>query len=243
MSSTADKSWKVEALLLLGAGLLFSLSWGGLLSYAAGRFLPNLTPGDDRFVQFVIGTTSLQGAALILVHFFLRHHGVTWRRFLGLDRPALGHIVLRALAVAALATPLVLLLAAGCEQVLRAWQGDVETQAAVKVMELALSPGRRTLFLLASLVLAPVAEEILFRGILYPAIKQQGHPRLALAASAVLFSAIHFNQLAFIPFIVLAVLLTLLYERTGSLLAPILAHAAFNAANVIYFAVRQSAAA
>lgn len=232
----------MEALLLLGAGLLFSLSWGSLATYAAGKFLPKLNPGDERFLHFVIGTASLQGATILLTHFFLRHHGVGWRQFLGLDQPGLGRIALQALATTALATPLVLLLAAGCEQLLRLWQDTVELQSAVKVMELAMSPGRRVLFLLTSVVLAPVAEEILFRGLLYRALRQQGRPYVALAVSSVLFSAIHLNQLAFIPFIVLAVILALLYERTQCLLASILTHAGFNAINVAYFALRQSSA-
>ena len=230
----------MEALLLLGAGLLFSLSGGGLATYATGKLLPKLNPGDERFLQFVIGTASLQGATILLTHFFLRHHEVGWRQFLGLDRPGLGRILLQALATTALATPLVLILAAGCEQVLRLWQDTVESQSAVKVMEMALSPGRRVLFTLTSVILAPLAEEILFRGLLYRAIRQQGHPRLALLASSVLFSAIHLNQLAFLPFIVLALILTLLYERTNCLLAPIVTHAGFNAINLAYFALRQS---
>lgn len=232
----------MEALLLLGAGLLFSLSWGGLASYAAGKLLPKLNPGDERFLQFLIGTASLQGGTILLTHFFLRHHGVGWRQFLGLDRPGLGRIALQALATTALATPLVLILAAGCDQLLRLWQDTIEPQSAVKVMEIALAPGRRILFILTSVLLAPLAEEILFRGLLYRALQQQGRPRLALLVSSVLFSAIHLNQLAFLPFIVLAVILALLYERTNCLLAPILTHAGFNAINIAYFALQQPAA-
>ena len=92
--------------------------------------------------------------------------------------------------------------------------------------------GRLTLGVIAVL-LAPVAEEALFRGILYPAIKQTGHPRLALWGSSLLFAAVHMNAVSFVPLALLALVLTLLYERTDNLLAPIAAHVLFNALNFV----------
>jgi membrane protease YdiL (CAAX protease family) len=82
-----------------------------------------------------------------------------------------------------------------------------------------------------SIVLAPIAEEALFRGIFYPAVKALGYPRLALIGTSILFAAIHLNVVTFLPLLVLALGLVLLYERTGNLLAPIAAHAVFNAIN------------
>ena len=51
----------------------------------------------------------------------------------------------------------------------------------------------------AAVLLAPVAEEMLFRGILYPAIKQAGYPRLALWGTSLLFAAVHMNLVTFVP--------------------------------------------
>jgi membrane protease YdiL (CAAX protease family) len=76
-----------------------------------------------------------------------------------------------------------------------------------------------------------VVEEIFFRGMLYPAIKQAGFPRLAIWGVSLLFALVHFNLVSFIPLFVLAILLTALYEYTDNLLAPISAHALFNALN------------
>ena len=87
------------------------------------------------------------------------------------------------------------------------------------------------------MVLVPPAEESFFRGILYPWIKRAGFPRLALWGTALAFAATHSNLMSFIPLAAFALALTLLYERTGNLLAPIAAHAFFNAANMakLYF--------
>ena len=83
----------------------------------------------------------------------------------------------------------------------------------------------------ATILLAPVAEEMFFRGILYPAIKQAGFPRLALWGTSVVFAAIHLTPVIFLPLLVLALLLVWLYEKTNNLLAPIAAHSLFNGLN------------
>jgi hypothetical protein len=74
---------------------------------------------------------------------------------------------------------------------------------------------------------------MLFRGVLYPWIKQAGFPRLALWGTSLTFAAIHQNLAAFLPLLVLALLFTGLYEKTNNLLASISAHASFNAMNFV----------
>jgi membrane protease YdiL (CAAX protease family) len=70
---------------------------------------------------------------------------------------------------------------------------------------------------------------------LYPAIKRIGFRRLALWGSSLLFAAIHLNFLTFVPLLLLSLGLTLLYENTDNLLAPITAHAFFNTLNFVMF--------
>jgi membrane protease YdiL (CAAX protease family) len=106
-----------------------------------------------------------------------------------------------------------------------------EEQQAVQTLQLASAWVARVALGAVTILLAPVAEEILFRGILYPWIKKEGFPRLALWSSALLFAAVHANLMTFLPLLVLAIALTLLYEKTDNLLAPITAHAVFNGMN------------
>ena len=82
-----------------------------------------------------------------------------------------------------------------------------------------------------AIVIAPPAEEAVFRGLIYPTIKRLGYPRLALWGTTLLFAAIHWNLASFLPLVLLALVLTWLYERTGNLLAPMVTHALFNAVN------------
>ena len=83
--------------------------------------------------------------------------------------------------------------------------------------------------------IAPVGEELLFRGILYPAIRQAGFPGVALWGTSLLFAAIHVNLGIFVPLLLLALVLAQLYERTGNLLASFAAHVLFNAFNFVRF--------
>lgn len=87
-------------------------------------------------------------------------------------------------------------------------------------------------FVCMAVFVAPIVEEILFRGILYPAIKQIGYPRLAAIGTAILFALFHVNLVTFASLTAVALGLILLYEFTDNLLAPIIAHSIFNASNV-----------
>jgi hypothetical protein len=73
----------------------------------------------------------------------------------------------------------------------------------------------------------PVAEEIFFRGFLYGTLRRWGVP-LAAALSALLFAAVHSQIVHFLPIFLLGVIMALLYERTRSLVAPIMVHAVNN---------------
>jgi membrane protease YdiL (CAAX protease family) len=83
-----------------------------------------------------------------------------------------------------------------------------------------------------AVVLAPVAEEFIFRGMLFPFVKQLGFPKLAWFGVSFLFALIHMNAPTLLPLFVFALGLTWLYDRTDNLLAPITAHALFNATNL-----------
>jgi membrane protease YdiL (CAAX protease family) len=80
---------------------------------------------------------------------------------------------------------------------------------------------------------APVVEEILFRGILYPTLKRTRKPWLAAISTSLLFGAFHLNLMSFLPLSIFSLLLIYLYEKNGSLLPSILAHATFNLANFL----------
>jgi membrane protease YdiL (CAAX protease family) len=79
---------------------------------------------------------------------------------------------------------------------------------------------------------APLAEEIVFRGYLQPALLGVMRPAFAIGATAALFGAVHTLPYA-LPVAVLGAFFGWLAFRTGSLWPAVLAHAVHNALTVV----------
>lgn len=93
-------------------------------------------------------------------------------------------------------------------------------------MRAALSyPGLAHLLLLG--ILGPIAEELIFRGFLYRAWAQRWGWLAAMMLSSLVFALYHQQWVHSFLF---GVVFTVLYRRTGTLLAPILVHAFYNMA-------------
>ena len=91
---------------------------------------------------------------------------------------------------------------------------------------------QRAAVIFMAVIVAPVAEEIIFRGYFYGVMRRFGGRIPALLTSSLLFAAIHVHIPSMPGLALLAVILCLLYERTGSLWAPIMLHATFNASTI-----------
>lgn len=107
----------------------------------------------------------------------------------------------------------------------------------VRVLSSAMTnPLEQTAVLVAVVVLAPVAEEFLFRGVLFRGLTE----RLGIVASAVIsgfiFSAYHLDPVGFLPRFEIGIVLALLVWKRGSLWPCIAAHAANNALAMILMA-------
>ena len=226
--------WNPERFLLRLVVLLIVFYAGFFLAAFVGKHAGG--PGTS-VSQMLVGVLSFQGAALLWVALFLREHKTSWREAFGFEQRWPRAVLLGAM-VACLFMPVGWTLQAGCARTVE-WAGKrvprlglkPEQQQAVQTMEMAVTWRNRLALGLVTILLVPVAEEILFRGILYPWLKQSGFPRLALWGTAILFAAMHMNLVTFIPLLLLALILTSLYERTENLLAPITTHALFNGMN------------
>lgn len=74
----------------------------------------------------------------------------------------------------------------------------------------------------------PITEEIFFRGFFYPALRRRVGRAGAVLINALCFAALHGNLVQLAPLIGLGLILALLRERTGSILASTALHCAHN---------------
>lgn len=110
----------------------------------------------------------------------------------------------------------------------------VETvQDTVKLLQESNDPLVLGLMTFAAVIAAPVCEEVVFRGYLYPVMKKFGGMPVAVFCSALVFAAAHGSLTALLPLFIFGAVLVFLYEKTGSLWAPIAAHFCFNGATVL----------
>jgi membrane protease YdiL (CAAX protease family) len=117
--------------------------------------------------------------------------------------------------------------------------GAETTQDTVKLLRETNDPQVLGLMAFAAVVAAPLCEEIVFRGYLYPVLKKFSGSGAATLSSSLVFAAAHGNLTALLPLLIFGGLLVLLYEKTGSLWAPIAAHFCFNSATVaVQLAIR-----
>jgi membrane protease YdiL (CAAX protease family) len=263
-----EKPWKPDPVLLLGLGMLISLLGGG---YVAEK----LRGGEeDSFAALVVGTMSIQGTLLVFVVVFLRVHRISWSDAFGFCAPHADRAVLLAFLVTLLLLPVAWALQLLSAVVMTWLHLDPVAQQAVTTLQRSVHVGPRVYLAFMAIVLAPIAEEILFRGIVYPFLKtvmgwksfpglavrlraglypwvlgrlgrrpalwvrgpicrglRQPWPVAAAVTTSLLFGMIHFNLMTLLPLVLLSLALVWLYEVTGNLFAPILAHSLFNLAN------------
>lgn len=227
-------------MLRLGLGIFLSVCVGTLLAAAMrGSAAPQAVPSVARVV---ISALTFQGAALVLIWRFLRENQCGWEAGFGLRNDWL-----KAAGLGLLAALLFLPLGWGTQvasiKLMEFCGLKYSEQLALIALRNSGTPAQLITMGAVTILLAPLAEELLFRGILYPAVKQLGYPRVAFWGTAAVFGAIHLSLAIFIPLTILALLLNWLYEKTDNLLAPIAAHVTFNAVNFALFFVAKDFAA
>ncbi len=207
-----------------------TLFLGMLAASILTRLLGGWNRSDLEMVHFSLVAASFQGATFVLAALLCRSQKVTWNEAFGIsNRPLRALSIASVVAVGTLIGAMIL--GAVASAVMLQLGMKPEAQQAVQMLQSTESIWRRAFYGLVAILIAPAAEEILFRGLVYPSIKQMGFPRLALWGTSLIFAATHVNAMALLPLTFVALMFTLLYEKTNNLLAPILAHSMFNAVN------------
>lgn len=83
------------------------------------------------------------------------------------------------------------------------------------------------LFILVAII-APIAEELFFRGMLYPLLRQRWSPKIAIVINGFVFALIHFIPILIPGLFFVGMVLAWLRERSGSIIPCMLLHALQN---------------
>ena len=88
-------------------------------------------------------------------------------------------------------------------------------------------------FIVSIVIVAPIIEEITFRGLFYRTLKKNYSILISSVIVALIFSIVHLNILAFTVLVTLSLFLNYIYEKYGSIFYPILLHSTFNTIMII----------
>ena len=175
---------------------------------------------EDLFLPVLVG--SLLGVVLPC-RMLARGHGGTLRRDFHLDRLDMGTLVAAIIAAAAALLP------SSALAMLSARIHPVDPQWLATLLEHLPTSGLGIAVAAAVAVFAgPLAEELLFRGLIYRLARRTWGPWPAALVSSLLFGLVHGEPWFLFGLIGLGLVFAYLYETTGSLLAPVIAHALYN---------------
>jgi uncharacterized protein len=233
------KSWGLREVSVVAAALL------GLLVISNGIYA---AVGAVRHADLLKHTEliipvelTLRVGALAGFVVYLRHRNLRVIPALGIDATA-PHTALKWGLIFGLASlPPVALIIFASESVCRLIGLDPSDQPIAELFLSTQSPALLVCLILFAIGVAPLFEEVFFRGFAYPALKQRWGAGRALVVVSAVFALSHFHAPSVLPLFGFALGLGLAYELTGSLIAPVTMHAFFNTVMVVKLLLDRSA--
>lgn len=218
---------KAGALIILGSLALMLLA--GILLFASGiERKPQIGLGSPLLFGLGVGVYLL--VILAVYWFAVRRPGSSWQQ-VGFRPFGSGWlpflpvlVIVQLLGMALINTQLVALFTGGQFE-------NPQIEAITGGMRLTPRDLVFLLFLIA--VIAPVAEELLFRGMLYPVLRQHWSAPWAIGMNALLFAGVHFIPLLLPALFFIGLIFAWVRERTQSIVPGILLHAMQNGLVVI----------
>jgi membrane protease YdiL (CAAX protease family) len=183
------------------------------------------TPNDA--IRRLLTTTLAWSIAFLLIRLtILRRRRASWAD-IGFRRASVSRAPWIALAIMAVLTALFV----GLARYMKAGGAILPLDPVfVTFQPLLFTAGGTALVVFALLVMAPLAEETFFRGLLYGRLRASLGPRVSALVSAILFAAIHQrNWFGFAGIFAIGLFQAWIMERSGSLYPTIATHAAKNA--------------
>jgi membrane protease YdiL (CAAX protease family) len=219
--------------IFLGAMVALMVVASLLLTFALGperiaRAMPEAGGGDPMAMLALLAVFFAMG--LPAVGLAVARHGRHAPRLLGLSRSGGRWLWMAPIAV------LIVSFAVdeGLLRLVRAWAGEAILPTVNTVIaDIATTPERTALAVLVLGVLAPMVEELIFRGLVYGYVEGRLGAIAALIVSSLLFAAAHVEGIHMALVLPIGLLLGWVRLRAGSLWPTIAAHVANNSVAVV----------
>lgn len=188
---------------------------------------------ENSFLLVLIQSVSLHWAAIVAVIWIMSYRRLTWvSSFAHRKWTWIGGLGGGLIAYVAI-IPFLFSFTALYHLWLQSAGQEAHVQDAIRIYAELPTDWQRAYFIFLAVVLAPVSEEILFRGILLPALGRIWGFGAGVALSSLLFALMHMHGPSLVPLLVLSVGLSLAYTYSRSLLVPISMHMIFNGMSLI----------
>lgn len=181
-------------------------------------------------VTVIVGAAAQLGMLAGVAIYSLRSR----QRFFRLSPSRGPNILISGAVVFLISLPILIATSKAWELLLQFSGLPVERQDLIGIFAQMESGWMLALMISLAVLVAPITEELVFRAGLYRYFRTRLPRVIALVAPALFFAALHVNWdtlrglSSLLPLVVLAVLFSIAYERTGNIGTPMVAHALFN---------------
>ena len=164
---------------------------------------------------------------------FLKLRGIDIDSLAGFSRTSLKRALSTAVVLLLAATPLIILTEAVTQS---AFGSGSSKQEIVDLFNSSRTIGQRVMIIVLAVVVAPIAEEFIFRFFIYGVCRRYFGIAIGLAFNSLLFAAAHTHLPSAAPLFILGGCFTLAYEWSGSILVSMAMHSLFNSVQLIFLA-------
>jgi membrane protease YdiL (CAAX protease family) len=233
--ASGSGSWSFPDLGWLDAATFLALCYLAVfLSITLAQLLSKaFNIGDTEFA--ILANFSMQGSLLLSMAYLGKKLPTTYGTpHTRPDALPIRKAILHAIFAFVKFLPLIWVVNSLSQHFLESLGAEIDQQEPVKQILSALqgSPLKFAALAFGAVVLAPIAEELLFRGFLYRYFLNKMTMLQAAVLSSVLFAAIHMHIASFLPLFCLGFLFAHAYQATGNIVAPIFFHGLFNATTI-----------
>jgi len=221
---------KVLALDLM---ILLATTFGLYISVSALLVFTGWGDALYRSTEFIIYSFTFHWTVIVGTAILLLLRGGRWRSAFGLH-PSRVLAGIRTGIVAYLGMmPVVFLYMLLFNILLKTLGQDLEMQEVTKFLAAEGPKLSRFYMLFMAVALAPIAEELFFRGFLLPTMARKWGLSRSILVTSILFAAVHPNLPALVPLFVVSIFLSVGYAYTNCIVVPIVMHMLFNSVNVL----------